>query len=597
MSDVYTYTDQHGNAAFYRERVVMKKGKQFVAWHPVEGDAPEKYLRIGAAQYPVAKGIPSGSRHLIYQLPEVLAAVVEHDESDEIWLPEGERDVETLRALGVVASTGHGGAGKWGDAQAAWLEGYAGTVVVLVDNDAPGAAEGVLKWDALNRLGVRVEILAAPTPHKDVSDLFAAGGELEDLEAVEIGELREQAVEGVTTPNAGWVTYGLSRQDRAHLTNILRPAAASAEVDVEELTELAGHIRRERMRRLATKKLDAEEALAEWEAPPSYPHMGEELDLEELPIDWTVEGMHERGTNTLIVATFKAGKTVLALNLICALVDHGLFLGFKTCFPEDGRRVAWWNYELTENQARRWVRELGLEHPERVTHLPLRGYSMPLQAEQIVEWAVGWLRDHNIKVWIIDPFAEAYDGDENDNSLVRVWLQNLNEIKRRAGVEDVWLIAHTGHGEAEEGRERARGASRLEGWKDTGWYYTKHPETDDMRFLRAFGRDVDQANVAVRFHSATRRLAVDENASGQTRAELVARSKSDHVAQLVAQQPGIKKGDLRAKLGRGANPDKDRWIALAVERGLVRTEEGKQRAIHHLPVDRPSITFNAQEDE
>ena len=81
-----------------------------------------------------------------------------------------------------------------------------------------------------------------------------------------------------------------------------------------------------------------------------------------------------------------------------------------------------------------------------------------------------------MKVGAIDPLRRLFDGDDNDNSVVRAWLQHLNEIKRRAEVDDVFLVVHTGHAEQEEGRERARGASRLEGWKDVGWYYTKHPD-------------------------------------------------------------------------------------------------------------------------
>jgi hypothetical protein len=145
-------------------------------------------------------------------------------------------------------------------------------------------------------------------------------------------------------------------------------------------------------------------------------------------------------------------------------------------------------------------------------------------------------------------------------------------------------VVHTGHAEQEEGKERARGASRLEGWKDVGWYYTRHPDQDGLRFLRAFGRDVDEPNFAITYDPVTRLLARDETTTGMTRGQIVAHKKAKRVHEVVAQNPGIKKEDLRSRLGRGGNTEKNEAIALAVDMGLIRTEPGKQRALHHYAV-------------
>jgi hypothetical protein len=100
---------------------------------------------------------------------------------------------------------------------------------------------------------------------------------------------------------------------------------------------------------------------------------------------------------------------------------------------------------------------------------------------------------------------------------------------------------------------------------------------------------VDQSNFAVTFDPLTRLLSRDESTTGMTRTQIVTHSKAKHVWEVVAQNPGIKKEELRTKLGRGGNTEKNAWIASAITSRLVRTEPGKQRAVHHYPVDRPTL--------
>lgn len=598
----YPWHDEHGSVVLYHQRVSIQENgievSKVMPWWVPSADPDDNVRDFDSnALVLVARssgGMPEPYKGLIYRLGEVLAAVRSGD--GPVWLGEGESDAETLRGLGYVATTGWGGAGKWSPAQAAWFEGYTGTVIVAVDNDPVGAKEGVLKFRSLTALGVDVRLAAPPDDFKDLSDWVEAGGNPEDIEKVEVLDLQLLSAQVSEPVQRSYLLAGLDADTHHHLEHLLDPPEVAAkngddaDLALEDAIMVQRLERAERLRRLARRNVTSAETLADWQAPPSFTHMGEELHLEEKPLTWTVDHLHETGTNTLLVAGYKTGKTVLALNLAKALVDNEPFLDFKTSLPDDGRRVAWWNFELTEDQARRWVRELGVEHPERISHLPLRGYRMPLQTEQIVEWAVRWLQEHSVKVWLIDPFAEAYDGDENDNSAVRVWLQNLNEIKRRASVEDVVLVSHTGHADQDEGRERARGASNLEGWKDAGWYYTKHPDNDDLRFLRAFGRDVDVKNFAIKMNRATRALSRDDASANLSRDEAVTRNKAKKVAEIVTRQPGLNATALRSQLGKGTNSVKDGWIEAAEDIGLIRREiGGKGRSTQHYPVEQKKI--------
>ena len=49
-----------------------------------------------------------GVERVLYRLPEVLAA-------GEVWVVEGEKDADSLAALGIVATCNAGGAGKWSE--------------------------------------------------------------------------------------------------------------------------------------------------------------------------------------------------------------------------------------------------------------------------------------------------------------------------------------------------------------------------------------------------------------------------------------------------------------------------------------------------
>lgn len=68
-----------------------------------------------------------------YQLPEVRTAVAS---GRPVYIVEGEKDADSLAALGITATTNAGGAGKWRDAYSALLRGA--DVAILPDNDEPG---------------------------------------------------------------------------------------------------------------------------------------------------------------------------------------------------------------------------------------------------------------------------------------------------------------------------------------------------------------------------------------------------------------------------------------------------------------------------
>jgi hypothetical protein len=72
-------------------------------------------------------------RRVLYRLPDLMKSVAD---SETIYIPEGEKDVDNLRAIGLAATTNAGGVKKWRAEYCQHLRGA--DVIVLPDNDDAG---------------------------------------------------------------------------------------------------------------------------------------------------------------------------------------------------------------------------------------------------------------------------------------------------------------------------------------------------------------------------------------------------------------------------------------------------------------------------
>jgi hypothetical protein len=121
------------------------------------------------------KGNPR--KGVVYRLEEMQRAPIE----EPVFWVEGEKDVETLRDLGVVAVTTSLGAHSY-DAKQAWY--FRGrTVVILPDNDPDGQSYADRVANSLRGVAAKVDIVRLPglPPKGDVSDWLANGGKVDDL--------------------------------------------------------------------------------------------------------------------------------------------------------------------------------------------------------------------------------------------------------------------------------------------------------------------------------------------------------------------------------------------------------------------------------
>lgn len=429
---------------------------------------------------------------------------------------------------------------------------------------------------ALNRAAFSLGQLVAggALAADDVQDALAHAGRQAGLDDREIPlTIASGLAAGAEQPR------GIPPRDQPPTTEPLDPPAGvnptTGEVPptLEELAERA-HQRRVRdelntlrAREEAKRLYVSERAALEFREPPYRPNLTAELLEPRLPTRYAVQDLLPAGGNALLTAQYKAGKTTCVTELARAWVDRLLFLGRYTIHSQ--RRVALWNYELSQNQYNEWLDQSGIDNTDDISVLHLRGFRLDLRSKKGEDWAGDWLKDHDIGLWIPDPFARAAVGiDENSNSEVGVWLDTLDVIKERAGVDESVLPIHTGRAQQEQGQERARGATRLDDWADVRWLLTKDEVGD--RFFRATGRDVEMEEEKLSFEAETHRLTI----GGGDRAWVKKRRVEDAAVSYVETNPGSNSTTIATGIGVNKT-DVPTALAAAVAHHRLRMVPGR----------------------
>jgi len=251
----YGYKDAGGKLIF---EVVRREPKKFYVRHPDGAGGWVNDLK--------------GVERVLYHLPELLTA----DPAEAIWIAEGERDVDNLVKLGLVATTNPGGACKWRQEYSEALRGR--FVGILPDNDPIGRDHADRVARSLDGIASCVRILNLPNlPDKgDVSDWLKAGGS--------VSQLRELLAR---TPE-----YRLTQEIFSAPTR--EQVRAETKLQFRTASELAGELPEE--------------------------------------VEWMVRPWVAAGSMTSLSGKVKAaGKTTLILHVVGAVLDGADFLGEPTC--------------------------------------------------------------------------------------------------------------------------------------------------------------------------------------------------------------------------------------------------------------------------
>lgn len=158
IAATYEYHDEQGNILF---QAIRYEPKDFSQRRPDGGGWVYKL---------------DGVRRVPYRLPELLA-----NPAQPVFIVEGEKDADRLAALGFVATTNAGGAGKWRGEYSEYLRGR--NVVILPDNDEPGRKHAAKVARLIQGVVASIRILELPglPPKGDVSDWLDAGGVVDEL--------------------------------------------------------------------------------------------------------------------------------------------------------------------------------------------------------------------------------------------------------------------------------------------------------------------------------------------------------------------------------------------------------------------------------
>lgn len=456
------------------------------------------------------------------------------DEGNNVCIVEGEFDALILNSHGIAAVTSTGGAGisskHWPDEWCKLFEGK--TVWIIPDRDTPGEKFGKFVQSKLEDVALQTIIVNLPFPLEDdhgsdVSDFLLKDGDLHH----QLEKLREL------------------------LRLSMRTAKIQELSNDPKVREIRTHLERVKYAEIANRH---EDVLSSWHEPPSTLSLREELATPLSPPVWTIDRLHMEGSNSLLGSAYKTGKSTMLLNLMRSVADGHPFLGMFETHELSGR-VAFWNYEISRVQFNRWISDAGIKNREKCSVWHLRGENLALDIEELFNKAVEWLALRNVSMLIIDPFARAYGGDENDNSAVGAYLDRLDQLKREAGVSDLVLSAHYGRA-----GDRTRGATRLEDWADSLWTLTR---IEHDRYFSAMGRDVEVTESRLAFSPANRSLIM----VGGSRAEQVSNNMASAIYHIVSNNNGQKTfAQLVSELaGQGTTADRTAAVNMALASGVI----------------------------
>lgn len=158
---VWDYVDRDGEIRYQVVRIDDRTGKTYRQRH-VDQDGEIHWGMQGVTALP-------------YNLPAIVGS------TKPIFIVEGEKCADALISRGLIATTNHGGAGKWWPPLVEYFR--ARNVIIVPDNDAPGEKHARIVADALTGTAKSIRILRLPglKAKGDVADWIEHGGTVDKL--------------------------------------------------------------------------------------------------------------------------------------------------------------------------------------------------------------------------------------------------------------------------------------------------------------------------------------------------------------------------------------------------------------------------------
>ena len=277
----WQYKDEDRVTVFVKHRLRVGESGKTYRLYKVDTDG-KRYPTLGDA------------RIVPYKLPELLDAKTA---GRIIYLAEGEKAVDALMSLGVVATTAHSGAGHWPEAITEYFAGA--NVVILPDNDLSGwsyarkAAEAILPIAK----ALKVVDLGLQEQGDDAYEFIEAGGGRAELAALVKAAPKINSVDDVTIPER------------------LQAIQPNAPIDVPQpqvediAKEFAPDPPKEAPKPTKTIKIES------WDT------------IQDEPVEWLIEGVIPKGSFTALYGPPGSFKSFIALDIAEAIATGRTWMG------------------------------------------------------------------------------------------------------------------------------------------------------------------------------------------------------------------------------------------------------------------------------
>jgi len=436
ITNTYDYQDEAGNLLYQVCRLDPKGFRQ------------RRPDGAGGWTWTIA-GVP----RVLYRLPAVIAAV---QRGEPIYFCEGEKDVEAMKSHGFSATCNSGGAikdardKKWPDTCTESLRGA--DVVIVADKDPAGRTHARVVAAKLGGVEKSIRVIELPdvngVPVKDAADFFAAGGTVEEFNAI----VSSAPVIDADTAAAASSATGSTKGTRSYKAGSTAEAYLNSE-PAERPTDAAA----------LPDLIDAAALIAQPIAPPP------EL----------VAGVLHKGSKLVFGGNSKSFKTWCLLALAIAVATATDWLGFLTCQG----KVLFLNFEIQPHPWQQRIltvaKAMGVTiEPGQITLWNLRGHAADFR--QLIPKIIERARAENFALIVLDPIYKLYGNtDENSASNVALLLNALEQLATETGAA-IAFGAHFAKGNAagKEAIDRISGSGVFARDPDSLLIFTKH-ETDD----------------------------------------------------------------------------------------------------------------------
>lgn len=392
------------------------------------GDVVRRVFRTPAKEF--AQKVYEVGTVSLYEPPgQSLAHAVANEA--EVWVPEGEKDCDTLASEGLVATTSPMGAANWHKADWSPLK-DAKSVVIVSDRDEPGLERARGLYAHLESIGCRSVRIVQSRVGKDATDHVVAGYGVHDYGSVVADPAFEEAV---------------------------------------EQARLRTKVTREARRR------DQDETWARSQEKLNPMGLASVLELPVDEPDWVLGRLMARGERLVLVGGEGRGKSMMLRQLIIcgaagldplALASSGPVVELSA--PVRGLVID------SENTLPQWARGAKYladittrkAHDPRPNLVIQAGVRMNLTNRNVVDQVHRWIDEYKPDLMALGPIYKMVPGSLNDEDDMAALLATLDSFRER-GVT-LLIEGHAGHGTDTRGERefRPRGSSMMLGWPEFG---------------------------------------------------------------------------------------------------------------------------------